>query len=391
MKEKISIAFIIDHLDLGGTESQILALLSRMNLSLFRPVVFCLKEKGRVAQKIEALGIEVKLVKVDYSFLPLVLNRLIMTFQLASLLKEYQVKVVQTYLLTANIFGTIAAKLAGVKVICAAERGLTTSDDQKQQPLRNFIFRLLSYQISKVVANSKMVSDYLLEKQKIPVEKTFVIHNGINTEKFNSLEESHELKKHLYERLNIPTQVKLVGIIARLVKPKNHQMLLSAIAKLKTEKTDFAVLLIGDGPLREELEVEVKKLKLEKVVYFLGNRSDIPGLLSILDLVVQTSDFEGLPNALMEAMAAKKAVLATNAGGTSELVIHNETGILVDCGDLNNFALKLKLLLENDTLRDKLGKQGLRYVKDYFTLEAMVNKTESLYLELLFPKTGSLI
>lgn len=379
--KKIRIALIIDYLDVGGTETQIRLLLAGLNREIFDPMVYCIKEAGRTSKHIEKLGIEVVLLP-QYTFPKHPLGaRLRQTLWLSFSLRRRKIKIVQNYLLTANIFGTLAAKLAGVPVICASERSASQPNvlnfDTANHPKRNQTFKKISKWCNAVIGNSQMVADYLRDTVAISPEKIHVIQNGIDQSRFQGIE------YNLKSELGLSPQKKLIGKIARLVLEKNHPVLLDAVSLLAKERQDFCLILIGDGPMRLELESQVERLKLQKCVRFLGERTDIPQILSGLDMVVQSSNYEGMPNALMEGMAAKKAVVATDVGGTGELIIHQKTGLLVPPNNAEALATALSTLLDDPTLATQLAEKGFQHLVDGFSVEKMVDKTQQIYLDFL--------
>lgn len=377
--KKVNIAFIIDHLDVGGTETQLYLLLKNLDRHVFQPIVFCLKEKGVVADKIENLGIEVILININYRFIPKLMNRCAMVLSLAAQMKKREITVVQSYLLTANIFGSIAARMAGVKVVCASERSIRNTDNLDLKG-RSKVFRIVSIFIDKVSGNSSMVMDYLQHKVKIPKRKLTCISNGVPKpeHRFN--------KKQIKQNLGYTPDIKLIGIVGRLMEQKNHQMLIEAVKHLKSDMGETRILIIGDGPMRGILETIVAQEHLSDKIIFLGNRLDIDWLLTGLDLLVQTSNFEGLPNVIMEAMSAGLPVIATDAGGTNELVTHQENGYLIPCNDIEQLRYHLEAFIENPKAFEHMGSKGKASIEKHFSIDQLVNQSQRLYLDLLTAK-----
>ncbi len=379
---KINISFIIDHLDIGGTETQLLTLIKGMDRDRFNPIVICLKERGKIAQQIQHLGFKVYLASSSSIMLPKIVERLLMVWKIFRLLKRHRTHVAQTYLLTANIFGTVAARLARVPVICSSERSIINTD-YKDLPGRNKVFRWVSRWIDVVFGNSRLVADYLQQTVKIPVEKVRYIYNGVALDRFKN-GSSYDFRKEL----SLSPETKLIGKIARLVEQKNHPLLFEAIRILKKDHDNFKVILAGDGPYRGHLEKLAKEMGLEYTVFFLGNRTDMEKILPALDMVVQSSNFEGLPNAIMEAMSASKPVVATDAGGTHELIIHSETGYLVPCNDPVLLARKISVLLDDSELMTQMGEKGFEHIQKFFSEKRLIETTEKMYIELFETKSG---
>ena len=379
--EAIKVAFVIDYLDVGGTEQQLLTLLQGMNFEQFKPYVITLKSGGRVADQIQELDIPVLSIFPPSRFFPKVVNRSLQTLALALFLRIQHIQVIQNYLFTANIFGTIAAKMARVPVICASERGVTNTDGEDLESKRQ-IFRKLAPWIDVVFGNSKMVVEYLVNTVQIPHEKVRCIHNGIAWRKYQQAS-----PYNLREELQIDESVKIIAIIARLIPRKNHLLLFRAAQLIREDYPNFRVVIIGDGTHRKTLQLQAEEMGLDPIIYFMGDRSNIAEILKSVDIVVQSSNSEGLPNVIMEAMSASKPVVATDAGGTGELVIHRETGFLIPCGDYKVMAARITSLLLNPTRMRHMGRCGKKHIQTYFSREHLVTTTQQLYLELLKGKS----
>lgn len=373
----INLAFVIDHLDVGGTESQLYYLLKGLDRQRFSAIVVCFKQKGRIAESIESLGFPVYRLPSFSRFLPKIFRRALQTLNLAYLFRQRNIHLVQNYLLTANIFGTLASWCARVPRVCASERN-TINTDCSDQIFKNKVFKFLEPQIDMTIGNSDQVSQYLVERVQLTPHKVCTIPNGVPFAHFqDSL--PYDLKKDL----ELPEGSFLLGKVARLVAAKNHSMLLQVVAKLRDRFPHLHLVLIGDGPLRQELEMQAQKLNLAQHIHFLGTRTDVPRLLASLDLVVSSSDHEGMPNGIMEAMAAGKAVVATNAGGTESLVVYGVTGFVTPRGNAKQLQEHLEILINLPWLCQRFGRQGQNHIKKEFSTERMVERTQKLYLELL--------
>ena len=174
----------------------------------------------------------------------------------------------------------------------------------------------------------------------------------------------------------------VVSCIARLGPRKGHTDLLNALSRLKGTSHLVEVQIVGDGEMREALEDQVKSLRLSNVK-FLGKRDDVPAILSKTDIFVLPTVNDNLPISIIEAMHSGAAILTTNCGGITEIVHHNETGIIVEPGNVNQLATQLKHLIGNEALRTKLGSNAYQYAKSHLTREAMVGKIEVIYQNLI--------
>ncbi|MGP4077628.1 glycosyltransferase family 4 protein [Halobacillus sp. K22] len=174
----------------------------------------------------------------------------------------------------------------------------------------------------------------------------------------------------------------VISCIARLGPRKGHSDLFNALSRLKGISHQAEVLIVGDGEMREVLEAQVKSLKLSNV-RFLGKRDDIPSILSKTDIFVLPTINDNLPISVIEAMHGGTAILTTDCGGITEIIHHNETGIIVEPGNVNQLATQLKHLIENESLRKKLGGNAHHYAKSHLTREAMVSNVEVIYQNLI--------
>jgi glycosyltransferase involved in cell wall biosynthesis len=184
----------------------------------------------------------------------------------------------------------------------------------------------------------------------------------------------------------VQAQGLLVGTVGRLHPQKGFASLLAAVARVRERLPAIRLLLVGGGALRRDLVARAEALGLAEVVIFAGSRGDVPEILAALDLFVLPSLWEGLPNAVLEAMAAGLPVVATAAGGTPEVVVDGETGLLVPPGDVTALAEAIERLLRDPGLRRKMGEAGRKRVEGHFTIEQTVAQTVALYETLLRQK-----
>ncbi|SFF87851.1 Glycosyltransferase involved in cell wall bisynthesis [Halobacillus alkaliphilus] len=174
----------------------------------------------------------------------------------------------------------------------------------------------------------------------------------------------------------------VISCIARLGPRKGHSDLLNALSRMNETSHQVEVQIVGDGEMREALEAQVKSLRLSNV-RFLGKRDDIPSILSETDIFVLPTINDNLPISVIEAMHGGVAILTTDCGGITEIVHHNETGIIVEPGNVHQLATQLQHLIGNEALRKKLGGNAHQYAKSHLTREAMVGRIEVIYQNLI--------
>ncbi|OZM58342.1 glycogen synthase [Lottiidibacillus patelloidae] len=212
-----------------------------------------------------------------------------------------------------------------------------------------------------------------LRKLGASMKKMTTIHTGIEYPHSISIRKPHDKI--------------VISCVARLGPRKGQQDLLLAIANLKNITEDIDVLIIGDGDMREILEKQVEDLRV-KNVYFLGSRDDVPYLLSITDIFVLPTLNDSLPLSIIEAMHSGTAIISTYCGGIPELIQHNETGILINPGDVNELTKQLEYLINSKTNRERLGNNAFAYAQKNLTLKEMLSRIENKYYQLTYDEGG---
>ena len=162
---------------------------------------------------------------------------------------------------------------------------------------------------------------------------------------------------------------------------KDPEMMLAAAERVASEKPDVVFAFAGEGPLADRCRAVAKARGLDENVRWLGRLDDVGPLLHRMDLLALSARWEGMPNVVLEAMACGKPVVATRAGGTPEVVCDGETGFLAPVGDADSLAARIMELLSDAALRERMGKAGLKRVKEHFSVEKMVAANEALYEE----------
>jgi glycosyltransferase involved in cell wall biosynthesis len=284
-------------------------------------------------------------------------------FRLARLMRRKKCRLVHFHDAHSLAMGSAAASLAKVPLRVISRR--------VDFPLRSNYFSHLKYtkDIDTLIAVSQNVKEVLIEGG-INSEKIRVIPDGIDYLLFKKAASSDYLRREL----SFGPDDFLVGIVAHLADHKGHKYLIKATQILKEKAPKIKVIIVGSGPLRMELGKQAKEIDVEDIVFFLGFREDIPQILASLDLFVLSSYLEGLGSSIMDAMASRLPVVATNVGGIPELVVHEETGLLVPPRRSTALAKAILRIYENHELGEKLGRKGYELVHRKFSAEAMANK-----------------
>ena len=180
----------------------------------------------------------------------------------------------------------------------------------------------------------------------------------------------------------------IIGCTGRLHSKNGLEYLIPAATIVRDKHPEASFRFIGVGPEEQKLKEQAKQMGAQECIDFLGYRADIPAQLAEMDIYVQPSLFEGLPNSVLEAMAMGLPVVATHVGGTPELVQEGITGFLVPPKEPEAIAEKLMILLENQELRREMGRAGRKHIERYFTVEKMVEKTDRLFECVIRRKLG---
>jgi glycosyltransferase involved in cell wall biosynthesis len=365
MATPIRVLFVIDELDVGGTEQQILELVTRLDRRVFLPMVCCFRP-GRIAREIEAAGVAVftlrKRAKVD----PGLVARLV------RLIRRERIDLVQTYLFTANTWGRLAAILAGARVIVSSERNVDMWEERYKQRLGTWLDRWTS----RTIANSQAVAEYLVKKG-LPREKIRVIYNGVDGARFDAPVSPDATKA----ALGIPSDHVVVGLLARLEPQKDPRAFLEAAAIIAPAAPAVSFLVIGGGSLLAELKRAADALGIGPRVVFTGPTREVPALLAACDVSVMSSVKEGMSNTVMESMAAGKPMVATRVGGNAELIEEGETGLLVPPRDPAALARAIQRIVEDPALARAMGRQARERIAERCSVAVMVASTARLYEE----------
>ncbi len=369
---RIKVLHILRSLEVGGAEQVV------VNYALFRSrdrydvVVCCICGGGPLKSLLDTGGVRVHILQkqpgLDWRIVP----------KLMRVIQTESPDIVHTHNFTASTWGRIAAKLCRVPVLVATEHNVLIHES----PFHRFVRKWLSRYTGRIIGVSEKVVQSHIRGDRIHAERYSTIYNGIDLDCYAA----HPTVAATADSLNryfLPERGKVVGIVASLTSQKGHPYFLRAARRVLETVPTTTFLIVGDGPLRAELEGLSKELGLEGRVVFTGLRSDVPLLLAHMDLFVLSSLWEGMPMAVLEAMAAGKPVVATSVGGLDEVVLEGSTGYLVPPGDENALAAAITALLRDDKLREKMGSEGRHRVLQCFTTQLMVTKTEHIYESLL--------
>ena len=366
------VTFVIGKLDPGGAETQLIRLANGLDRSRFVPSIVCLESDGDLDATLAADVAVTKLGLGRVTGRPVRGRAILATRIVAALISTFRrhpPDVVHAYLPAAYVLGGLAARLAQIRVVIAGRRGLTTFEGYQR-----VIGLVANRYIDMHVCNSNAVRDYAIAKERLPLDRTRVIHNGIDLPTIGTAVE-------------LPAEWESKGVKAAMVanlRPyKGHQEVLQAVARVVKSHPEFRLVLIGDGTESASLASLSNTLGIVDNVVFAGRRRDAAKLMSGFDFTLLGSSQEGFPNVLMESMARAVPVVSTAVGGVTELVAEGVHGHLVPFGNIEAMSRAIHWMIERPEERRRMGEMGRRRIAQEFSTERMINATEAVYEELL--------
>lgn len=289
-------------------------------------------------------------------------------------IRDKKIEVVHCHGYKSNFYGLLASK-GNIATVTTNHNWLKSHWKLK---IYCFLDSLWIRYFGRIVAVSEGVKEDMLN-YRVPGKKITVIDNGIDLSRFNREISTENVRKEF----GLNGDSKIIGTIGSLGHEKAHSNLLKAAKGVIETDKSVRFLIVGDGPLREHLMEEAVTLGIENHVVFAGYRKDIPELLSLMDIFVLPSIKEGLPMVLLEAMAAKKPVIATRVGAVPKVITHNVSGLLIEPGNINELKKSIIELINNNSKAVQLSPVGYQKVKENFSSEVMAGEYISLYNELV--------
>lgn len=361
------IAFCITELDPGGAERALTHLVLHLDRSQWQPHVFCLGPRGHFAEILEAQGVPVTCLNARGSF-----SLIRVVYRLTRELRRFQPAIVQTFLFHANIVGRIAARLAGAKVVVSGIRVA-----ERRAAWHGTVDRWTNSLVDMNVCVSEGVAAFSQQTVGLPPGKLVVIPNSVNVELFAKAQAAD------LTELGIPADHRVFLSIGRLDRQKGFDVLIEAVKSMTSLPLDVCFLIVGEGPESANLRQQVAQAGLSGRIHFSPRRGDIPNLMASSLALILPSRWEGMPNVVLEAMAAARTVIATRVEGIPELVQQEVTGYIVAPESASELATAIgKVCSSPDFVRDA-GNASQAIVRERFTIDATADSYQQLYRKLL--------
>ncbi|MCC6850554.1 MAG: glycosyltransferase [Deltaproteobacteria bacterium] len=357
------IAFFSPELVRGGTQRHLLEVLRLIDRARFAPIVICAKGHGPLGDEVRAA--EVPLVELGLG--PSMASRDVLRCvrEAAAALRAHRVRLVQYFEWRAGLIALLAARRVGGCRIVAARRSVN-----KERGVQRWLADVVVLAADRIVVNAA-----LLRPRGRAGERTDVIPSGVDTGRFRPDADRAGAKA----RLGLDPTTPVIGTVGRLEPRKGTATLIAAVAALRDTGRAFSAVVVGDGPLRRELEADVAARALGSRIRLLGDRTDVRGVLAALDAFVLPSRTEGMSNALLEAMAMGLPAIATAVGGNPEVIADGRSGLLVPAEDPGAMAAAVGRVLDDGALAVRLGAAARRAVEERYGARSMVRRLEAVY------------
>jgi len=375
--KKIRLMLVIDFIYsmTGGTENQIAKLINNLDGDKYELYLVCLKNTPWMVAKSGELKCKVK--AFNYTVFNHKDPRNIISFLgMIKYIKKVNPDIVITFFKTSYILGVLAARLAGVQNIISTRRDYGLWLDDRSIHLLRFANRF----VRGIITNSYKVKELTNKSEGFDDSKISVIYNGINS---NHFERDRNAEKALKESLGIPAHHNVVGIIAGLRPMKRHRTFLKAAKRVLRYRNDIDFVIVGDGPLRKDLETIASALEIGNDIHFVGWQEDVGPFLSVFDIGVNCSANEGFSNAIMEYMTYGVPCIVSDAGGNPELVEHGINGYTFELDNDEELANQIIGLLDNKERQKEFVSKSKQKILEQLTLEKMIDAYDKYFTQIL--------
>jgi sugar transferase (PEP-CTERM/EpsH1 system associated) len=365
---KIRIVHVLYSFGLGGLEGMVAGLINNMDADTFSHSICVLHDDLASFKKIRAGGASVYVIKRHFTHDPSVVIRM------AALFRKIRPDIVRTYN-WAGMEGIVAARLSDIKTVIHSEHG--SGIVEAHRACRAIERRILLKNCAGIIAVSKAIQSWLVGYIRIGAEKVLYIPNGCDTSEFYPGKDAGSRR-----RSGITDGDIVIGSVGRLIGLKDHELLIRAFCKFAMTMKNVKLMIVGDGPLRKDLENLSEKLGIKERVIFTGNVTEISPFYRAMDIFALPSTSENVPNALLEAMSTALPVIATDVGDIGHMLDGGKCGIIVRPKDVDALASSLTQLVGHPDMAKDLGANARKRVENSFNIKNITDTYETLYKSL---------
>ena len=367
MELPLQLAFFIDDLIVGGTQRWLTKLIPGLVSRGYEIRVYGLRRfhHPSITRKLESYA-QVEIIGEGRLWRGEGLRHLYRA------LKDVPIDIIQTLLPTSDMIGRTMGHLAGVPVIASSVRGRNLDKPAWQR----WLDRRTARWARTVIFNSQGSIPGAMRREGVRPDQVVYIPNGVE------IEEPRQSRAAVRAELQTASDVPVVGTLGRLHVSKGQDNLLGAFQRFRRRYPTAVLWLLGEGDGRAALEREIRHLDIEESVRLPGVREDVREVLEAMDIFVLPSRWEGMPNALLEAMAAAKPVVASNVDGIRELIRDRETGRLIRPGDIDSLTTALVEMWADHNRAAAIGRAAQTFMRERYSLQSMVDAYDRLYRDL---------
>ena len=364
--KKIKIGFLIDEINIGGTENQLLKILEYIDKNRFQVHLICLRNSNFFST-INSRGFRKTIININrlFSF-----KSIAGILDLIKYLRTNKINILVTFFIDSCIYGTLAGKIAGVKVIIGTRRDLGYWYTKKLL----LIFRVVNFFNRKLLVNSSAIKSNVIKFENVNEQKINVIYNGIELTDFHR----NQIIKSSIKNENI------IGIVSNLNREvKRVDIFIKAANIILNRLPDVKFMVIGDGSLKSKYISMCKEYNIINNFNFVGSLDNVKPYLSLFTIAVNTSDSEGFSNSILEYLTMSSPVICTNTGGNREIIMHMKNGLLVPPNDERALAEAVFYLLKHKNIRLKFALNGQKTIGNEFAWEFRIREYEQYFESLL--------
>ncbi|MCI0563597.1 MAG: glycosyltransferase [Nitrososphaera sp.] len=375
--KKINILYVIDYFHgTGGTERHLTHLVRRLSPDKFTCSIVVLDlAPNRWIDSIRADGVQVVHIPVGREYVPSALMR---ARELSKFIRSNNFDIVQTFHQKSDTYAAVVAHLSGVKHIISSKRDI----GQLKKPRHFFLNRRLNKLFEKVIVVADAVGDIVVAKERMARSKIVKIYNGVDKVEFSP--PTQEEKNRVRNELGLNAQDFVIGTVARFHPNKNYDIFLEGAMKAAAVIPFLKILAMGSGPLLEYFRNRYKQESAESKVIFTGDITNVAKYLKAMDVgCLVPGKNEGFSNSIIEKMAVGLPLIVTDVGGNAEAVLNHQNGIVIPPDDADAFCRALIEIYSDPVTRSEMGRRCHQLVEKKFTLRAMCENHEKLYLSLL--------
>lgn len=362
------ILLMVRELNLGGCERDLTKIACGLDRSRFEPHVGCFHPEGLRERELRGAGIPIVRFPVRSFLSPSAASGAV---HFGKYVARHSICLVHAYDVPTDLFGVAAARMFRVPVAIASQ----LSYRELAQPLSRHCLRVIDTLADRIVVNCKAMERHLADDEKVAAEKLYLCYNGVDTDVFRPAV--------LPRPAPLASTSLVIGAVCALRPEKDLATLVEAFARVCGLQAGLKLVIVGDGVVRPELEAQCRRLKIDKHVHFEPATQEVARWMQSMDIFVLPSRSEAFSNALLEAMACGCAVIGSHVGGTPELVSHGRSGLLFRPGNADDLAAQLRVLIEDEALRRRLGAEAARFTHKNLSIGLAVRRMEELYETLL--------